>query len=53
MIYGCIGEKLSHSYSKEIHSKIGDYEYEIHEVAREDLRPRRHLYTVKQNDNRS
>jgi len=37
MIYGCIGEKLSHSFSKEIHNKLFDYEYEICEVAREKL----------------
>lgn len=37
MIYGCIGEKLSHSFSKEIHGKLFDYEYEICEVARENL----------------
>ena len=37
MIYGCIGEKLSHSFSKEIHNKLFDYEYEICEVARENL----------------
>ena len=28
MEYGCIGEKLPHSFSKEIHEKIGDYHYE-------------------------
>ncbi|MBE5928575.1 MAG: shikimate dehydrogenase [Lachnospiraceae bacterium] len=37
MEYGLIGEKLSHSYSKEIHEKIADYDYEIHPVAKEDL----------------
>ncbi len=37
MIYGCIGEKLSHSFSKEIHNKLFDYEYEICEVARQNL----------------
>ncbi len=37
MIYGCIGEKLSHSFSKEIHGKLFDYEYEICEVPRENL----------------
>lgn len=35
MKYGCIGEKLAHSYSKEIHSKIAPYEYELCEVSRE------------------
>ena len=37
MKYGCIGEKLGHSFSKEIHTKIGDYEYELKEVVKEDL----------------
>ncbi len=37
MIYGCIGEKLSHSFSKEIHNKLFDYDYEICEVKKEDL----------------
>ena len=37
MKYGCIGERLSHSFSKEIHNLLADYPYEIHEVAREML----------------
>ena len=37
MKYGCIGERLGHSFSKEIHTKIGDYEYELKEVAGEEL----------------
>ncbi len=37
MKYGLIGEKLSHSYSKEIHERLADYIYEIHPVAKEDL----------------
>ena len=37
MKYGCIGEKLSHSFSKEIHNLLADYPYEICEVARDDL----------------
>lgn len=37
MKYGLVGERLSHSFSKEIHKKIGLYEYEIAEVAREDF----------------
>ncbi|MBQ7718102.1 MAG: shikimate dehydrogenase [Clostridia bacterium] len=35
MQYGCIGEKLSHSYSKDIHNKIGRYDYELCEVSRD------------------
>ena len=27
--YGCIGEKLKHSFSKEIHNALADYEYDI------------------------
>lgn len=37
MKYGCIGEKLPHSFSKEIHEKIGGYDYELCEIARQDL----------------
>ena len=37
MEYGCIGEKLSHSFSKEIHAYLADYEYEIREIPREEL----------------
>ena len=37
MKYGCIGEHLKHSFSKEIHNALADYEYEIREIAREDL----------------
>ena len=35
MKYGCIGERLSHSFSKEIHNAFADYEYELCEIARE------------------
>ena len=37
MQYGLIGEHLPHSFSKIIHEKIGLYEYELHEVAKEAL----------------
>lgn len=37
MQYGCIGEHLVHSFSKEIHNKIGNYDYILREVARDDL----------------
>ncbi len=37
MEYGCIGEKLKHSFSKEIHAKIFDYNYELKEIAPENL----------------
>lgn len=37
MQYGCIGEHLPHSFSKEIHEKIGDYEYELKELAPDEL----------------
>ena len=37
MVYGCIGEKLSHSFSKEIHAEIGGYEYELCEVPGNDF----------------
>ncbi len=37
MDYGLIGEKLGHSYSKNIHEKISDYSYEIHPVSKDDF----------------
>lgn len=37
MKYGLIGEKLGHSFSKEIHALLGDYEYELCEIAKKDL----------------
>lgn len=37
MKYGLIGEKLGHSFSKEIHEKIADYTYELKEIKKEDL----------------
>ena len=37
MEYGLLGEKLSHSFSKEIHETIAEYTYELIEVAPEAL----------------
>ena len=37
MNYGCIGEHLSHSFSKEIHNSLADYEYELKELTPEEL----------------
>lgn len=37
MDYGLIGEKLPHSFSKEIHEKLGYYQYSIKELKREEL----------------
>ena len=37
MEYGLIGEKLGHSFSKEIHEQIETYNYEIKEIERENL----------------
>ena len=37
MKYGCIGEKLGHSFSKEIHSCLNDYSYELKELKPEEL----------------
>lgn len=37
MKYGCIGEHLKHSFSKEIHNAIADYEYEIREIPKDEL----------------
>ncbi len=35
--FGLLGEHLSHSYSPRIHRELGDYSYELFEVAPEDL----------------
>jgi shikimate dehydrogenase len=35
--YGCIGKKLTHSFSKEIHARLADYDYELIELAEEDI----------------
>ena len=35
--YGLLGEKLSHSYSPELHALFGDYSYELFEIAPGDL----------------
>ena len=37
MRYGLLGEKLGHSFSREIHNMLGDYAYDLIEVARDDL----------------
>ena len=34
---GLLGEKLGHSFSKEIHERLGRYTYELFEVPREGL----------------
>ncbi|MBO5252354.1 MAG: shikimate 5-dehydrogenase [Clostridia bacterium] len=37
--YGCIGKKLTHSFSKEIHARLADYKYELIELTEEEIRP--------------
>ena len=37
MQYGCIGEKLGHSFSAQIHAALADYTYELCEMPREAL----------------
>ena len=37
MKYGLIGEKLGHSFSREIHGRIADYEYELCEIPKDKL----------------
>ena len=37
MKYGLIGERLGHSFSKIIHEKLGKYQYELCEIAPEEL----------------
>ncbi len=38
MEYGCIGEKLGHSFSKEIHNALTDYDYQLKELSKEELK---------------
>jgi len=37
--YGCIGRKLTHSFSKEIHARLADYAYELIELSEEEIAP--------------
>ncbi len=37
MKYGCIGEHLKHSFSKEIHGLIANYDYTIKEIPKEGI----------------
>lgn len=37
MEYGCIGEKLSHSFSMEIHAKLFDYSYTLKELRPDEV----------------
>ncbi len=37
MKYGCIGEHLKHSFSKEIHNSLAGYTYDIVEIEKEKL----------------
>ena len=37
MQYGCIGEHLTHSFSKEIHGQLQDYLYELKEIPTDGL----------------
>lgn len=36
-MYGLLGEKLGHSFSPEIHSMLGNYEYRLFEVEKNEL----------------
>ena len=38
MIYGLIGEKLSHSFSKLIHERLGDYQYTLFSLSEEQFK---------------
>lgn len=35
--YGLVGEKLSHSYSRLIHNQLGDYNYELIELSKDEF----------------
>ena len=36
--YGCIGKKLTHSFSKEIHARLADYKYDLIELTEEEVK---------------
>ena len=37
--YGCIGRKLTHSFSREIHARLADYAYDLIELDEDEIRP--------------
>ena len=37
MKYGCIGERLGHSFSKEIHNELASYSYELREIPKDKI----------------
>lgn len=37
MEYGCIGKKLGHSFSAVIHAKLGNYDYRLCELTKDEL----------------
>lgn len=37
MEYGLIGERLGHSYSRQIHSRLADYKYELKPLSKEEF----------------
>ena len=37
-MYGLIGEKLGHSFSKEIHQKLADYDYQLIELNQDEFK---------------
>ena len=37
--YGCIGKKLTHSFSKEIHGMLADYDYKLIELNEDEIAP--------------
>ena len=39
MEYGCIAERLGHSFSKEIHARLADYSYELRELTPTQVGP--------------
>ena len=47
MKYGLIGSKLTHSFSKVIHEKLGNYHYESLEISEENF----HNYMLKKDFN--
>ena len=35
--YGCIGKRLTHSFSREIHARLADYTYDLIELSEEEI----------------
>ena len=46
--YGLIGKKLTHSFSKEIHNLLADYQYDLIELTEEEVAEKRLSYGIEE-----